>query len=94
MDNNINEELNTVEKSGDTLLVLHHETGTVGIVKGLGENGEVNRVSPEKLNRNQRLEMGRQRGRVRTLIVIIIVTKIIATSKEIEYFFKWTSFVV
>lgn len=43
MDNNIKEELNTVKKPGDTLLVLHHETGTVGIVKGLGDHGEVNR---------------------------------------------------
>ncbi|MDR6464584.1 hypothetical protein [Chryseobacterium sediminis] len=94
MDSNKNIEWVTVRKTGDTLLVLHHETGTVGIVKGLSDNGEVNRVSPEELNRNQRLEMGRQRGRVRTLIVIIIATKIIATSKEIEYFFKWTSFVV
>lgn len=57
MDNNINEELNPVEKSGDTLLVLHHETGTVGIVKGLGENGEVNRVSPEELNRDEMLSI-------------------------------------
>ncbi|MDR6464579.1 hypothetical protein [Chryseobacterium sediminis] len=42
MDNNINEELNTVEKIGNILLVLHHETGTVGIVQGLSDNGEVN----------------------------------------------------
>ncbi|WP_312285915.1 DUF3945 domain-containing protein [Chryseobacterium gleum] len=59
MDNNISEELNTVEKTGDTLLVLHHETGTVGIVKGLGENGEVNRVDPEDLNGDEMLTIER-----------------------------------
>lgn len=59
MDNNINEELNTVEKSGDILLVLHHETGTVGIVKGLGDNGEVNRVSPEELNLDEMFSIER-----------------------------------
>jgi len=53
MDNNKNDEWVTVRKTGDTLLVLHHETDTVGIVKGLGENGEVNRVSPEELNRDE-----------------------------------------
>lgn len=59
MDNNINEELNTVEKSGDILLVLHHVTGTVGIVKGLGDNGEVNRISAEDLNHDEILSIER-----------------------------------
>ncbi|KAA2222937.1 DUF4099 domain-containing protein [Chryseobacterium sediminis] len=59
MDNNINEELKTVEKTGDTLLVLHHETGTVGLVKGLGDNGEVNRISPEDLSRDEMLSIER-----------------------------------
>ncbi|MDR6464592.1 DUF3945 domain-containing protein [Chryseobacterium sediminis] len=59
MDNNINEELNPVEKSGDTLLVLHHETGNVGIVKGLGENGEVNRISPGDLDDDEILSIER-----------------------------------
>ncbi|BFO67390.1 DUF3945 domain-containing protein [Chryseobacterium sp. KCF3-3] len=57
MDNNKNDEWVTVRKTGDTLLVLHHETGTVGIVKGLGDNGEVNRVSPEDLNPNEMLSI-------------------------------------
>lgn len=38
MDNNKMMDGGIVKKTGDTLLVLHHETGTVGIVKGLGEN--------------------------------------------------------
>ncbi|MGN7707949.1 hypothetical protein [Chryseobacterium sp. 22543] len=59
MDNNINEELKTVEKTGDSLLVLHHETGTVGIVKGLDDHGEVNRVSPEDLNYDEMLSIER-----------------------------------
>ncbi|MBP1164587.1 MULTISPECIES: hypothetical protein [unclassified Chryseobacterium] len=59
MDNNINEELNTVEKTGDTLLVLHIESGTVGNVKGLDDNKEVNRVSPEELNRDEMLSIDR-----------------------------------
>lgn len=57
MDNNINEELKTVEKTGDTLLVLHHETATVGIGKGVGDNGEVNRVSPEDLSGDEMLSI-------------------------------------
>lgn len=57
MDNNINEELKTAEKTSDTLLVLHHETGTVGIVKGLGDNGEVNRVGPEDLSGDEMLSI-------------------------------------
>lgn len=59
MDNNISEELNTVEKTGDTLLVLHHETGTVGIVKGLDDHGEVNRISPEDLSGDEILSIER-----------------------------------
>jgi len=59
MDNNINEKMDVVEKTSDTLLVLHHETGTVGIVKGLGDNGEVNRVGPEDLTRDEMLSIER-----------------------------------
>lgn len=59
MDNNKNDEWVTVRKTGDTLLVLHHETGTVGIVKGLSDNGEVNRASPEELNPNEMLSIER-----------------------------------
>ncbi|WP_213278855.1 hypothetical protein [Chryseobacterium indologenes] len=59
MDNNINEELNTVEKTGDTLLVLHIESGTVGNIKGLDDNEEVNRVSPEELNHDEMLSIDR-----------------------------------
>ncbi|BFO67384.1 hypothetical protein [Chryseobacterium sp. KCF3-3] len=56
MDSNKNDEWVTVRKTGYTLLVLHHETGTVGI-KGLGEDGEVNRVGPEELNRDEMLSI-------------------------------------
>ncbi len=59
MDNNINEKMNTVEKTGYTLLVLHHETGTVGIVKGMDDNGEVNRVGPEDLSGDEMLSIER-----------------------------------
>ncbi|SMO43834.1 hypothetical protein SAMN06265171_101822 [Chryseobacterium rhizoplanae] len=38
-------------------MILHHETGTVGIGKGLGENGEVNTVSPEDMNLNEMLSI-------------------------------------
>lgn len=59
MDSNKNDEWITVRKTGDTLLVLHHETGTVGILKGLGDNGEVNRVSPLDLNHDEMLSIDR-----------------------------------
>lgn len=51
--------MNIVERTGDTLLVLHHETGTVGIVKGLDDNGEVNRVGPEDLSGDEMLSIER-----------------------------------
>ncbi|WPO89318.1 DUF3945 domain-containing protein [Chryseobacterium sp. HR92] len=59
MDNNKNDEWITIRKTGDTLMVLHHETGTVGILKGLGENGEVNKVSPEDLDGDEMLSIER-----------------------------------
>ncbi|MGN7707944.1 DUF4099 domain-containing protein [Chryseobacterium sp. 22543] len=39
--------------------MLHHETGTVGIIQGLSDNGEVNRVSPEDMNRDEMLSIER-----------------------------------
>lgn len=59
MDNNINEKMDIVERTGDTLLVLHHETGTVGIVTGLDDHGEVNRISPEDLSGDEILSIER-----------------------------------
>ncbi|WPO89328.1 hypothetical protein [Chryseobacterium sp. HR92] len=75
MDKNINEKLDTVEKTGDTLLVLHHETGTVGIVKGLDDNGGVNRAIPQELNRDERLERGRQQVKEGTLGIVIYIRR-------------------
>lgn len=46
-------------KTGDTLLVLHHEAGTVGIFQALEENGEVNKVCPEDMNRDETLSIER-----------------------------------
>lgn len=50
MDTETNEELDIIKKKTDTLLVLHHETGTVSIVQGLGEDGELHSVHPKELN--------------------------------------------
>lgn len=50
MDTKTNEQPDIIKKKSDTLLVLHHKTGTVGIVQGLGEDGELHRVDLRELN--------------------------------------------
>lgn len=50
MDTETNKQLDIIKKKADTLLVLHHRTGTVGIVQGLGEDGELHSVDPRELN--------------------------------------------
>lgn len=50
MDTETNEQLDIIKKKADTLLVLHHKTGTVGIVQRLGDDGELHSVHPRELN--------------------------------------------
>ncbi|MGH1517079.1 DUF3945 domain-containing protein [Chryseobacterium sp. JK1] len=48
----------SIKKKADTLLVLHHKTGTVGIVQGLGEDGELHKVDPRELNNAEIVSVG------------------------------------
>jgi len=47
MEKEINNEPDTVERLGDTLLVLHHGSSTIGLVQGIDKEGNLKEVQPE-----------------------------------------------
>jgi len=48
MEKGINNESDTVEKLGDTLLVLHHSSSTIGLVQGIDREGNLKEIKPEE----------------------------------------------
>jgi len=47
MEKEINNESDTVERLGDTLLVLHHSSSTIGLVQGIDQEGNLKETKPE-----------------------------------------------
>ncbi|WP_223609543.1 DUF3945 domain-containing protein [Chryseobacterium sp. OSA05B] len=52
-----NNALNAVEKVGNTLLVLHHSSSTIGMVEGVDQNGELKDSSFKEVGSDKRIHL-------------------------------------